>query len=231
MANSGLLFLSPDSVLPQDFLCLIEIHGVDATGAPLKCFASLPLCAFALNTCGPLPLCVNSPMAHVVEILIAESPAAPMAPQQVVRAVPGRGLAGDRYAQGIGTFSPQPPKPDHELTLVQQEHVEEFARDLGKPFSARDMRRNVVTRGIDLNSLVGHEFRVGAVLVRGIRLCEPCNFLAKQTTPEVLRGLVHKGGLRAQILSEGDIRVGDVVSIAVPDRSEPTANDQPAPKH
>jgi MOSC domain-containing protein YiiM len=160
-------------------------------------------------------------MAQVVEILIAESPAAPMAPQQVVRAIPGRGLVGDRYATGTGTFSPHPPKPDHELTLVQQEHVEEFARDLGKPFSALDMRRNVVTRGIDLNSLVGCEFRVGTVLVRGIRLCEPCNFLAKQTTPEVLRGLLHKGGLRAQILSEGEIRVGDVLSFGAPDQSEP----------
>jgi MOSC domain-containing protein YiiM len=150
-------------------------------------------------------------MAHVVEILIAKSPAAPMTAQQMVRAIPGRGLQGDRYAEGLGTFSPHLPKPDYEITLVQQEHVENFARGLGRPFTPRDTRRNLVTSGVDLNSLVGREFRVGPVLLRGIRLCEPCNFLAKQTTPEVLRGLLHKGGLRAQILSEGEIRVGDAL--------------------
>ena len=158
-------------------------------------------------------------MAQVVEILIAKSPAAQMIPQQQVRAIPGRGLEGDRYAEGIGTFSPHPQKPDYEITFIQQEHVEEFGRRLGTPFTARDTRRNVVTRGVDLNSLVGHEFRVGSVLIRGIRLCEPCNFLAKQTTPEVLHGLLHKGGLRAQILSEGEIRVGDVLSWAVPNQA------------
>jgi MOSC domain-containing protein YiiM len=150
-------------------------------------------------------------MAYVVEILIAESPAAPMIPQQAARAIPGRGLEGDRYAQESGTFSPHPQRPDFELTFVQQEHVEEFARNLGKPFTTRDTRRNVVTSGIDLNSLVGREFRVGSVRIRGLRLCEPCNLLAKQATPEVLRGLLHKGGLRAQILSAGEIRVGDAL--------------------
>jgi len=158
-------------------------------------------------------------MAQVVEILIAQSPAAPMTPQQQVRAIPGRGLEGDRYAEGIGTFSPHPQKPDYEITFIQEEHVEDFERWLGKPFTARDTRRNVVTRGVDLNSLVDREFRVGSVLIRGIRLCEPCNFLAKQTTPEVVRGLLHKGGLRAQILSAGEIRVGDMLSFAVPNET------------
>ena len=159
-------------------------------------------------------------MAQVVEILIAQSPAAPMTPQQQVRAIPGRGLEGDRYAEGIGTFSPHPQKPDYEITFIQQEHVEDFERWLGKPFTARDTRRNVVTRGVDLNSLVDREFRVGSVLIRGIRLCEPCNFLAKQTTPEVVRGLLHKGGLRAQILSEGEIRIGDTLLFAVPNETD-----------
>jgi MOSC domain-containing protein YiiM len=154
-------------------------------------------------------------MAQVVEILIAESPTAPALPQRSVWAVPGRGLRGDRYFGGAGTFSPHPQKPDFEITLIQREHIEVFSRSSGIPFTSADARRNLVTYGVDLNGLVAREFRVGAVLMRGIRLCEPCSYLAKQTAPEVLRGLVHKGGLRAQILSEGEIRVGDSLLVVL----------------
>jgi MOSC domain-containing protein YiiM len=132
-----------------------------------------------------------------------------MVSRQSVRAVPGHGLEGDRYFSGAGTFSPNPGKPDYEVTLVQQEHIDAFAAQSGLPFTAHEARRNIVTRGVDLNALVGREFRIGSVMIRGIRLCEPCDYLAKATFPEVLQGLIHKGGLRAQILSEGEIRVGD----------------------
>ena len=128
-----------------------------------------------------------------------------------VRAVPGKGLEGDRYFHGVGTFSPQPQKPDFELTFVELENVETFAAESRLAFTAADARRNVVTKGIRLNELVGQEFQVGEVRIRGVRLCEPCSHLAKTSFPEVLKGLVHKGGLRAQILSAGEIRVGDKV--------------------
>jgi MOSC domain-containing protein YiiM len=153
----------------------------------------------------PRPLSV----ARVVEILVAQSAGSPPVEVARVRAVPGRGLEGDRYFNNAGTFSPHPQKPDFEVTLVQREHIEEFASSSGIAFSPRDARRNLVTAGVDLNGLVGREFRVGNVLIRGIRLCEPCATMAKRTSPEVLRGLLHKGGLRAQILSEGEIRVDD----------------------
>jgi len=155
-------------------------------------------------------------MPHILEILIAASPTDPMLPQQSVRAIPGRGLVGDRYFLGTGTFSPQPQKPDFEITLIQQEHIEAFVKKTGIPFTAHDARRNLVTEGIDLNTLVGCEFQVGSVKLRGIRLCEPCNYLAKQTHPEVLKGLVHQGGLRAQILTEGKIHVGDLLTSETP---------------
>ncbi|MEO6004219.1 MAG: MOSC domain-containing protein [Opitutus sp.] len=148
-------------------------------------------------------------MAHIAEILIAVSPQAPVVPQQQVRAVPGRGLEGDRYFDGTGTFSPHPPKPDFEVTLIQREHVEAFAAASGIRFSTHDARRNLVTVGIDLNTLVGREFQIGSAVIRGLRWCEPCNYLAKQTAPEVLRGLLHKGGLRAQVVKEGIISVND----------------------
>jgi len=132
-----------------------------------------------------------------------------MKPQESAEAVPGLGLKGDRYFAGTGTFSVDPRKPDYELTLVEAEKIEEFARQSGLPFTALEARRNVVTRGIDLNELVGREFWLGPVRAKGVRLCEPCNYLAKKTFPAVLRGLVHKVGLRAQVLTPGTIRVGD----------------------
>jgi MOSC domain-containing protein YiiM len=150
-------------------------------------------------------------MPSVSQILIAESPASPMTSRSEVRAVPGKGIEGDRYFGGIGTFSPHPQKPDYEITLVEKEKIDAFARETGLPFTAFHTRRNLVTEGVDLNALAGREFLIGEVRIRGVRLCEPCSYLAKMTFPETLSGLVHKGGLRAQIVTEGTIRVGDAV--------------------
>ena len=150
-------------------------------------------------------------MPRIVQILTAASPAEPMQARPCVRAVPGRGLEGDRYFLGHGTFSPRPQKPDFELTMIESEAVETFARESGRPFTAAQARRNLVTRGIALNDLVGREFSIGEVRLKAIRFCEPCNYLAKTTWPDVLRGLVHRGGLRVQILTEGEIRVGDSI--------------------
>lgn len=157
-------------------------------------------------------------MPSVSQILIAQSPSAPMTACAEIRAVPGRGLEGDRYFRGAGTFSPHPQKPDFEITLIEKEKIEAFAVESGLPFTAAHARRNLVTEGVDLNALVDQEFTIGAVLLRGSRLCEPCTYLAKISFPETLRGLVHKGGLRAQIISEGTIRLGDkVVKAQTPD--------------
>jgi MOSC domain-containing protein YiiM len=154
---------------------------------------------------------VDANTGCVVEILIAGASGLDMAPTNEVRAVPGKGLQGDRYFRGIGTFSPTPQKPDFELTLIELENVQAFAAQTGLQFTPSQARRNIVTSGVRLNDLVDRDFYIGEVRIRGLRLCEPCNHLAKQSLPEVLRGLLHKGGLRAQILSEGLIRVGDVI--------------------
>jgi MOSC domain-containing protein YiiM len=113
----------------------------------------------------------------------------------------------------VGTFSPKPQKPDFEITLIEQENVQTFATNSGLTFTAAHARRNIVTSGVLLNELVGQEFYVGEVRIRGIRLCEPCSHLAKSSVPEVHQGLLDKGGLRAQILSEGKICVRDEVSL------------------
>ena len=151
-------------------------------------------------------------MPSIVEILIAESPGHPMSAKPEARAIPGLGLEGDRYALGTGTFSPHPQKPDFEVSLIEREEIDAFALETGIPFTASHARRNLVTEGVRLNALVGVEFVVGETRLRGIRLCEPCNYLAKTTYPEVLKGLAHKGGLRARIVTGGVIRTGDRVS-------------------
>lgn len=156
----------------------------------------------------------NPGLGTVFEILIATSPDSRAQSMDRVHAVPSKGLEGDRYFLGVGTFSPRPQKPDFEITLIEQENVEQFAADLGRAFTAADARRNIVTRGVRLNELVGREFYVGAVRLRGMRLCEPCTHLVKAGFPEILRGLLHKGGLRAQILSEGPICVRDQIRAA-----------------
>jgi MOSC domain-containing protein YiiM len=139
--------------------------------------------------------------------------AAERPPQSVVQAmaVPGVGLDGDRYALKLGTF--YKPAPDHELTLIEAEAIEALRRDYQVELAAGDARRNIVTRNVPLNHLVGMEFAIGDVRIRGIRLCEPCDHLQKVTGKSLIKGLLHRGGLRAQILTEGTIHVGDVISI------------------
>jgi MOSC domain-containing protein YiiM len=132
-------------------------------------------------------------------------------PQSVaqVAAIPGAGLEGDRYALKLGTF--YKPTPDRELTLIEAEAIEAMGRDYHIELAAGEARRNIVTRNVALNHLVGKEFAIGEVRIRGIRLCEPCDHLQRVTGKAVIKGLLHRGGLRAQILTPGVIRVGDAV--------------------
>jgi MOSC domain-containing protein YiiM len=145
----------------------------------------------------------------VESIHVASAAAGPMQAVEQAEAIPGVGLEGDRYASKQGTF--YKPQPDYELTLIESEAVEALRRDYEITLAPGDARRNIVTRGVALNHLVGREFRVGDVKIRGIRLCEPCDHLQRLTGASVIKGLLHRGGLRAQILSKGAIRVGDVV--------------------
>ena len=145
----------------------------------------------------------------VVSIHIAPAAEGPMLSVDEVEAIPGKGLIGDRYFYEVGTFSK--PQPDRELTLIEIEAIEALKAETGFELAEGDSRRNIVTRGVPLNHLVGQEFVIGRVRVRGLKLCEPCSHLARLTQSGVLPGLVHRGGLRAQILDEGMIRAGDVV--------------------
>jgi hypothetical protein len=139
----------------------------------------------------------------VAGILTAPDAEAPLERVERVDAVAGRGLRGDRYFDGRGTFSA--PGHGYELTLVEAEVLDSI--DL--PWE--QARRNVVTRGIALNGLVGRRFKIGAVECVGRRLAEPCAHLEKLARPALLRPLVHRAGLRADILAGGTIAVGDDV--------------------
>jgi MOSC domain-containing protein YiiM len=133
-----------------------------------------------------------------------------------VRAVQGKGLEGDRYFNNSGTYSRRV-GPDRQLTLIEQESLDAMCRDYEIEFDAGESRRNIVTRGIALNHLVGREFRVGGVALRGLRLCEPCGHLERVTGRPVRESLIHRGGLRAEILTTGAIRVGDPIEIVEPE--------------
>ena len=146
-------------------------------------------------------------------IYVAREAGGAMTQLERAQLVAGRGIEGDRYFERAGTFSPEAPSPDHELTLIAAEEVARFLEATGLEIRAGDLRRNLLTEGVDLNAWVGRSFRVGEVEVAGIRLCEPCQTLAETATPEVVKGLVHRAGLRARIVGEGRIRVGDPVAL------------------
>lgn len=156
----------------------------------------------------------------VISIHIAPVAKAPVASVEEVHAVPGKGFEGDRYFNLSGTFC-EKPGPDYEATFIESEAIDALQRDYKVELSAGDARRNIVTRGVALTHLVGREFRVGAVAFRGHRLCEPCSHLEKLTRLGVKSGLIHCGGLRAQVLTEGTIRVGDaIVEFSAADNKE-----------
>ena len=144
---------------------------------------------------------------RVEALALAGAAEAPVRLVDEATASAGRGLEGDRYYDGHGTFS-NVHAHGHDLTLVEAEALDELG------VSPEEARRNVVTRGIDLNALVGRRFTVGEIECLGQRLCEPCAHLERLGSPGLLRSLVHKGGLRADVVSDGVIRVGDRLRLA-----------------
>jgi MOSC domain-containing protein YiiM len=127
-------------------------------------------------------------------------------PVDRVRALAGKGLEGNRYFFGDGDAG-----PGRALTLIAAEALEGPERDTGIVLGAAASRRNVLTRGVDVNALVGKHFRIGEIECVGVELCEPCSHLESLTQPGIRKGLVHRAGLNADILKNGEIAVGDPV--------------------
>ncbi len=146
----------------------------------------------------------------VVSIQIAHDAAGPMVRLAEVEAVAGKGLAGDRYFHKGGTWSERPGS-GRQVTLIEAESLEALARESGLELDLAASRRNITTRGVPLSHLVGRRFRIGEIVVEGTRLCEPCEHLERLTKPGVLKALVHRAGLRADIVTGGTLRVGDPI--------------------
>jgi MOSC domain-containing protein YiiM len=147
---------------------------------------------------------------RLLGIYLAGAKSTPLQRVEEVQAIPGSGLAGDRYFFKQGTFS-KPAGPDREVTLIEMEALEALSRDCRIGMEPQEARRNLVTRGVPLNHLVGKDFTIGEVMLRGIRLCEPCNHLESLTVKGIKEGLCHRGGLRARILRGGVLRSGDAI--------------------
>jgi len=143
-------------------------------------------------------------MGRVLHIFVAPTRGAPMEPRTTVTAIANSGLVGDRYAKPSNRRG-----PEYQLTLIEIENIDVFACSATRPFTPDMPRRNVVTQGVALNDLCGEQFRVGEVVLEGIELCEPCSLFAKRAGREVLKGFLHRGGLRTRIVEGGEIRVGD----------------------
>jgi MOSC domain-containing protein YiiM len=147
----------------------------------------------------------------LLAICIAPSAGAPMEAVDAIELVAGRGLAGDRYAEGRGAFQKKQVEPSQEVTLIEQEALEAAARDYKLELTHAESRRNLLTAGVPLNHLVGRTFTVGAVELEGLELCEPCKYLQRLTGKEVVRALQHRGGLRARVVRGGKIQPGDEI--------------------
>jgi MOSC domain-containing protein YiiM len=131
---------------------------------------------------------------------------------EACEAVAGQGLSGDRYALGLGYYSARPlPGGARELTLIEEEALEEIEAETGIRLTTLEARRNVATRGVRLGELIGRRFSIGEVVCEGVRDCPPCEHLEELTGKMVMKPMARRGGLRANVLTTGTIRVGDPV--------------------
>jgi MOSC domain-containing protein len=163
----------------------------------------------------PSPAGGSRGVGRVEAVVVAADAEAAMVQVEAATARAGRGLEGDRYFDQRGTFSNTHAR-GHDLTLIEAEALDTLELPAGR-LAPEEARRNIVTRGIDLNALVGRRFAIGDVECFGQRLCEPCAHLERLTAaagkPGTLRALIHKGGLRADVISDGEIHVGDEIAV------------------
>jgi len=138
----------------------------------------------------------------------------PLTAATELRAIEGVGLEGDRYATKAGTYSDRPGS-HRQVTFVEREVIASVNSEVGIVLGEEETRRNLVTEGVPLLHLIGATFRVGDVVFRGIKSCPPCAYLEKVTRPGVRAALENRGGLRAEIVSGGTLRIGDEIT-AVP---------------
>lgn len=143
--------------------------------------------------------------ASVRQIFISPVSGGQLIELKQVEAVRFSGLLGDRYLRN----HPAGPGNKNAITLIDIQQVEACNIELQRNFCPEDFRRNIITEGADLNSLVGREFYLGAVKLRGVELCQPCKYISEMLAADLLTGLNNRGGLRAEIIEGGLIKAGD----------------------
>lgn len=207
-ARVVLMFGTPAGVVlsPQD----PSLLGRAATELPIR--EGYVLCGL-----DPALIAPTSPLPQlsgtVEAIAMAERATDPMRTVHRASVLAHRGVVGDRYAAKAGTFTPADGTArGYDLTLIEAEALDILTLPQEKRIGYAAARRNIVTRGIDLNALVGRRFRVGNIECLGQRLCEPCSHLERLTTKGALRGLIHRGGLRADVLSDGEVTTGTLIA-------------------
>jgi len=153
----------------------------------------------------------------IVKLLIAQDIQSPMHNVNQIVLEEGKGIFGDRYYYKRGTFSKGGEiEPHRDVTLIEQERIDTFNEEFQSEVPYEDFRRNIVVSNCDLNSLVGKEFQVGDVILKGIKLCEPCKYLSKQLNNDnFVKKMLHKAGLRAQIIRSGSINLSSQVEIEI----------------
>ena len=173
------------------------------------------------------------PDGRVVEIWLTGAAAEPMRRVDAVEAVAGRGLSGDRYALGGGTWA-RYPDLEKQVTLIDRDDVAAVAAETGSALTPGDTRRNLVTTGVDLPSLVGRWFAVGDVLLFGMKRCPPCTHLERLTGVRLVKAMVHRGGINAAVFAGGPITDGAPVAVVTEEeaarRGAPTGADRPVPR-
>jgi len=175
----------------------------------------------------------EDPTGRLLEIWVTGAAAEPMQRLHSVEAVAGRGLAGDRYALGGGTWA-RYPDLEKQVTLIDREAVAGVARDTGSNLGTGDTRRNLVTTGIGLPALVGQWFTVGGALLFGMKRCPPCTHLERLTGVRLVKAMVDRGGINAAVFGGGLLAEGDVVRRLPDDEAirlgAPSGPDRPVPR-
>ncbi|MGY1705359.1 MOSC domain-containing protein [Geodermatophilus sp. SYSU D00697] len=172
-------------------------------------------------------------MGELAEIWLTGTAAAPMRRVSSARLLAGRGLEGDRYALGGGTWVDYPDL-EKQLTLIDADDVAAVAAEVGADLAPGDTRRNLVTTGIDLPSLVGHWFTVGDALLFGVKRCPPCSHLERLTGTRLVKAMVHRGGINAAVFAGAAVAPGAPVRVLSEEeaarRGAPTGADRPVPR-
>tara|TARA_B100000686_G_C16400238_1_gene766935 strand:+ start:63 stop:503 length:441 start_codon:yes stop_codon:yes gene_type:complete len=146
-------------------------------------------------------------MSKIVELSITQETGKEMEKMKILKLIAGKGILTDRYFKENNY-------PEKQITLIESENIDLFNQKLGTKNSYIDFRRNVITKNVALNNLIGKKFYLGKVLIKGIILCEPCKYLQdKLKNLNLVKTLVHRGGLRCEILTNGEIKVNDEIKL------------------